>query len=107
MEKYSIKFMPEYYTTSLWSVNQKAQQRFSTSIKYTDINLSLALIKRLEIFDNQIMNIIDWSNPIEQSPMNFEERERLYQDGLILIEEVRKELGQDFEVINYLDWIRL
>lgn len=106
MSKYIIKFMPEYYTTSLWAVNKTALDQFNTPIQYTDIALSLELIKRLETFDDNIMNIIDWNNPVGESPMNFEEREFLYQEALILLEEIRKELGKNFEVINYLDWIK-
>lgn len=106
MEKYVIKFMPEYYTTSLWSVNQKALEHFNTPIEYTDIDLSVKLIKRLEVFDDNIMNIIDWSNPAGETPMKLEERELLYQEGLVLIDEIRKELGEEFEVINYLNWIK-
>ena len=40
MKKYTIKFMPEYNATSLWSVSDSAYEDLGIGIKYKRLNLS-------------------------------------------------------------------
>lgn len=105
MPEYVIRFLPDYSCTSLWPDNEKARSDFKMPIEYTELNLSAELIQRLETFDDRIMDIIDWSNPAGPSPLSKEERIQLYNDGKQLLELVRKELGDNFEVLDKLDWI--
>ena len=105
MAKYVIRFDPEYFATSLWAENAAADSDFGINIAYEKLGLSADLIKRLEIFDDSIFEIIDWSNPGGESPLTEEERNQIYLEGLRLLELVRTELGKDFEVENDLDWI--
>lgn len=106
MAKYVIRFMPEYTAPSLWPVNRAAHADFGIPIHYDQVGLSDALTKKLEAFDHKIMGIIDWNDPAGKSPMTPEERKALYQEGKRLMQETIQELGEDFEVIDELDWIK-
>lgn len=105
MSRYTIRFDPEYFATSLWSVSDSAKSDFGYNIAYEKLELSEELIKRLERFDNRVMNIIDWSDPKNDSPMTPDEQRQLYRDGKQLLAEVSAELGSEFEVLDNLDWI--
>ena len=105
MAKYVIRFMPDYSSTSLWPVNDKARSDLGIPIEYTKVNLSVELIQRLERFDDRVMDIIDWSDPSGPSPMTKEERLELYNEGEMLLGLVREELGGDYEVRDDLGWI--
>ena len=52
------------------------------------------------------MGLIDWDNPGGESPLSYDEREALWKQGQILLEEIRIELGEDFEVTDESDWIK-
>lgn len=105
MAKYIIRFLPEYSSTCLWPESKNSYEDFDIPISYESVNLSSELIKQLEAFDDSIMDILDWSNPGGPSPLSKDERMQIYNEGVRLLELVRKELGNDFEVINELDWI--
>ena len=105
MPKYTIKFMPEYSSTSLWSGNDITRTAHGINIEYSSLNLSEALIMRLKEFDNRILGIIDWSDPSAPSPLTKAEQLQIYNEGVLLLEMVRKELGNDYEVIDEHGWI--
>lgn len=105
MSKYVIRFDPEYFATSLWTVSDSARDEFGCDIAYEKLPLSKQLVERLEKFDDKVMDIIDWSEPNGDSPMTIEERRALYREGQELMVAVIDELGSDFEVIDCLDWI--
>ncbi len=105
MSRYTIRFDPEYFATSLWSVSDSAKSEFGCNIAYEKLGLSEELIQRLENFDDRVMNIIDWSNPKNDSPITLDEQRQLYRDGKQLLTEVSAELGGEFEVLDSLDWI--
>lgn len=105
MGKYIIKFMPDYYTTSLWPVNDIARSELGSPIEYGTVKLSEELIERLIKFDDKIVGLIDWSDPGGPSPLTMEEQMQIYDEGVILLDKVRKELGDDYEVIDELGWI--
>ncbi len=106
MSKYTLKFLPEYFATSLWSVSQNAYDDFGVSIPYEKLNLSEDLIYQLKKFDDSIITILNWSDPTNNSPLSYEEQEKIYQNGLRLFKLVCKELGEEYEVINSLEWIK-
>jgi len=106
MKKYTIKFMPEYNATSLWAVSDSAYEDLGIGIKYKKLNLSEELIEKLEKFDDCIMGLIDWKNPGGESPLSAEERESIWNEGQLLLERIRAELIDDFEIIDESDWIK-
>ena len=106
MAKYVIRFMPEYHATSLWACNDDAYSDLGINIEYEKVGLSQELINQLEKFDDGVMDIIDWSDPGGESPLTSEEQMALYNEGCRLLELVRKELGDEFEVENELGWIK-
>lgn len=106
MAKYVIKFSPDYCATSLWAVNDNALSDFGNFIEYEDVGLPANLIERLNNFDDSVMGLIDWDNPGGDCPLTYEERNKLYEEGIRLLQLVRDELGTDYEVIDGLDWIK-
>ena len=46
------------------------------------------------------------NNPGGESPLSFEKREVIWKKGQLLLEELRIELGEDFEVTDESDWIK-
>lgn len=105
MSKYVLRYNPDYFSTSLWPYNDNAQNDFSLPIQYSELALSKSLVASLEKFDDKILSIIDWDDPSAPSPLSLEERLDIYTEGKKLLELVRMELGEEFEIIDCLDWI--
>lgn len=103
--KYKLRFMPEYYASSLWAGDTQTEDIYGYEISYSSLGLSKELIQKLEVYDEKILNLIDWSNPVGPSPMRKVERKALYELGLSLMENIKKELGNDFQIINESQWI--
>lgn len=106
MKKYTIRFMPEYFATSLWSYSDNSYKNFGTNIKYQKLNLSKELIEELEKFDDSVLDIVDWNNPGGGSPLSSVERVAIWNQGQILLARIRAELTDDFEVIDASDWVK-
>ena len=106
MAKYVVKFSPEYFATSLSADNDAAHDDFGYEISYEDVNLSKPLIERLKKFDDGVMDILNWKEPNGPLNLTYDEQLELYKEGLELFELVKAELGDDFEVINAVDWIK-
>lgn len=103
--KYQLRFMPEYYATSLWAQDQKTKDVYGYEISYQSLGLSKPLIEALEAYDEKILSLIDWKDPAGPSPMNQDERKALYEKGLSLMDDIEKELGNDFQIIDESQWI--
>ncbi len=96
-----VRFHPEYFTTSL-----QIKEDIFLYTEYENLPLSERLIAELEKFDDEIMNVIDWNNPGGESPMSFEERERLYEFAKELYQKIKEELGENYNVIDCCDWLK-
>ena len=106
MAKYVLYFSPEYFEGSLWSKNEAADKAFGYVADYNDLPLSKELKKQLRKFDSDCMNILDWDDPGKGDVRPQSEAEEYYRTGLRLLEMVRAELGDEFEVLDGLEWIR-
>ena len=106
MKKYTIKFMPEYNATSLWAVSNSAYEDLGIGIKYKKLKLSKDFIDKLELFDERIMGLSDSENPGGESPLSSEERESIWNEGQLLLERIRAELLDEFEIIDESGWIK-
>lgn len=98
--------MPEYNATSLWAVRNSAYEDLGIGIKYKKLKLSKDLIDKLELFDERIMGLIDSENPGGESPLSSEERESIWNEGQLLLERIRAELLDEFEIIDESGWIK-
>lgn len=92
--KIKLFFSPEYSVTSL---SNEQGEYFTT---YEDVPLSLELIKELEEFDASIWEFLPDSTATEQR------KQEIYENGLRLYKCVVKELGDKYEVIENLEWIK-
>lgn len=107
MAKYELYFSPEYDATCIWSSNRAARDRFgSGGIEYDELPLSPELVKKLEQFDRHCLGIIDWSDPGKGDIRPKDEQEEYLMTGLRLLDMVRAELGDEYDVLDGLDWIR-
>ena len=89
--KIKLFFNPEYSATSLWNI-------YGENLPYKQLPLSLELIEQLEKFDESIFEII---NDISVS-----KKSEIYENGLRLFKLVLLELGDKYEIIELLDWIK-
>lgn len=89
--KMKLFFSPDYGGTSLY--NNKAQ-----NLSYKYLPLTSELIKQLEEFDDSIWEIIE--------KITEERRKEIYENGLRLYKLVSFELGDKYEVVEMLDWIK-
>ncbi|MBQ8194821.1 MAG: hypothetical protein IJZ47_05580 [Oscillospiraceae bacterium] len=96
-----VRFYPEYFCTSL-----QLKKDIFLPTEYKNLPLSEQLISELEKLDEEIMNVIDWGDPGGESPMSFEERERLYEFAKELCHKVENELGENYNVIDCSDWLK-
>lgn len=92
-QKKKLLFSPEYGVTSL---SDKNGAYFTT---YEGLPLSSELIEQLEEFDESIWAFLPDSHATQQR------LEEIYENGLRLYKCVVKELGNEYEVIELLDWI--
>lgn len=91
--KTKILFSPDYTGTSLY--NDKAQ-----NLPYKYLPLSPDLTKQLEEFDNSIWELCPGCKITKKR------RKEIYKNGLRLCQLVSLELGDDYEVVEDLDWIK-
>ena len=89
--KTKIYFSPDYGATSLF--DEEGYNR-----DYEDFPLSAELVKQLEEFDDSIWEII--------GIITNQRRWEIYRNGLRLCELVALELGDKYEVIECLDWLK-
>ena len=89
--KIKLFFLTDYGGTSLY--NNKAQ-----NLSYKYLPLTSELIKQLEEFDDSIWEIIE--------RITEERRKEIYENGLRLFKLVSLELGDKYEVVEMLDWIK-
>ncbi len=106
MAKYVLSFSPDYFTTSLWSSNKETMDIFGCDIQYDELPLSEELVRKLERFDDGCIEILDWDDPGKGDIRHIEEQIVYYETGQKLLDLVRQELGEDFEVEDNLDWIK-
>lgn len=105
MAKYVIRMLPEYMATCLWPVSDNAYDDLGIPIDYETLHLSEKLTEELKRIDDDVLDIVDWSDPHNESSMSKEERYELLNRGKKLLELIRAELGPDFDVQDDLDWI--
>ncbi len=89
--KTKIYFSPDYSATSLF--DEEGYNR-----EYEDFPLSAELVKQLEEFDDSIWEIIQI--------ITEQRRWEIYRNGLRLRKLVSLELGDKYEVIEDLDWLK-
>ena len=91
--KIKLYFSPEYSVTSL---SDEKGAYFTT---YEGFPLSPELINELEEFDESIWEFLPDRHATQQR------LEEIYENGLRLYRRVVKELGDEYEVIELLNWI--
>ena len=90
--KIKLLFQPDYGATSICDKEGAYYEN------YDELPLSLELKKELEIFDESIWEFI--------SGITAQRQREIYENGLRLFNLVKLELGDDYEVIELLDWIK-
>ena len=106
MAKYVLRFSTEYGATCLWPENEAAIDKYSMPIQYDEISISQSLKSSLERFDERVMDTIDWDNPGGKSPLSAEEHHSIYVEVQRLLRLITDELGEEFEIIEDLGWLK-
>jgi hypothetical protein len=100
--KYKLRYFFEWRAGScLWSGNDEAYKTYDVGpINPSRLPLSKATIKKIKQLSELHDTSMNWSNPSGPSPWSKEKLERFEQEGKRLLERIRRELGEEYEVIN-------
>lgn len=87
-----IKLMAEYNYFPLWYLET------GDNLDEEDLPLSVEMIEKLNNWADIYNNIIDWDNPSESGFKSEEEKQNFDNQRDILVMELQKELGKDYQV---------
>lgn len=99
-KKYVIRFWFEHGGICLWSVNQKARDRYGYPIETSELPISLELVARLEELEDEYHSYLDWDYPSNPSPWTEEHKQDFVKRATEAYEILCRELGDEYEIIN-------
>lgn len=97
-EKYVLDYWFEWRGPCLWGGNIKAQEKYDYAINIDDLPLSPQIKERVEAMIRWHDTALDWDNPGGDSPWTDEESERFEKAATELYEDLKKELGDKYEI---------
>ena len=103
---YTIRYWFEWHASCFWSADDETRARFGNSVSPEKLPLSEATVKwanELVVWHDQALN---WDYPPDPGPWRQDECDRFNQAARKLLTTVRKELGEDFEVIDNFEEIK-
>jgi hypothetical protein len=100
--RYIILYWFDWGTGCFWSANDEARERFGYPIAPEALPLSAETIKRVNTLMNWHDQALNWDYPPDPGPWHQNECDRFNQAAQDLFVTVRKELGEDFEIIDRL-----
>jgi hypothetical protein len=103
-EKYTIHYWFEWGGQCLWSVGARTQEKFGYAINIEELPLSLDTIERTKALGRWHDTALNWDDPMAPSPWSEEESLRFGQAARDLLETLRKELGNGFDVLGVDDF---
>ena len=99
-EKYRIRFFFDYGGSCFWGADSKTTAVFESPITPDKLPLSTETIDQARDLINLFEDSLDWGNPGEGIRWNQDECDRFNTAAGLLFEEVKKELGESFELMN-------
>lgn len=99
-KKYVIRFWFEHGGICLWSVNEKARDRYDCAIETSELPISLELVARLDELEDEYHSYLDWDYPPNPSPWTEEHKQDFVKRATEVYEILCRELGNEYEIIN-------
>jgi hypothetical protein len=100
MTQYRIRFFFDWHCTPFWSGNEEAKERFDYAIQPEKLPLLPETIEKSYELASWHDKSLNWDYPPDPGPWRQEECERFNAAANQLIETVRAELGEAFELVN-------
>ncbi len=97
-DKYVLNYWFEWRGPCLWGGNRKADEKFGYAINIDSLPLSPQTKERVKEMIRWHDTALDWDNPGGDSPWTDEENERFEKAETELYEDLKKELGDEFEI---------
>jgi hypothetical protein len=98
--RYIIEYWFDWRAGCFWSANDEMRERFGYAIDPQALPLSVATIKRVNALMDWHDQALNWDYPLDPGPWRQDECDRFNQAAKELLEMVRMELGEDFEIID-------
>lgn len=100
MSKYQLRFWFEHGGICIWGMNNDAKEKYGYTIKSNVLPISEDLTSKINALEDEYANYIDWNNPQDPSPWTKEHKADFYNRATIVYEELKDELGPDFQIAN-------
>ncbi len=97
-DKYVLDYWFEWSGPCLWGGNIKADEKYGYAINLDDLPLSPQIKERAEAMIRWHDTSLAWDYPAGESPWTYEENERFGKAATELYEDLKKELGDKFEI---------
>lgn len=100
---YKIRFWFDFGGVCLWSQNEVTKEKFGYAIDLNSLGISKQLIEKIDELQNEFSNYIDWSDPTSPTKWTTRRKNNFLIRTAEVIDELRVELGNMFEVQNDTD----
>jgi len=98
--KYEIKLWFDFGGFCLWSMNDNAKKRYNYAIELQKLELSNQLESKLNELQREYETYLDMSNPTAPTSWSDEKKNKFLKRSLEVSQELQKELGSDFYIVN-------
>ena len=100
MKKYKLRFMFEPGGFCIWGMNNAAKEKYGYAIKNNVLPISNETIIKLDTLESEYANYLDWNEPLNFSLWTKQQKEDFKNKATIVYEELKEELGHEFQIIN-------
>jgi len=98
--KYKLKFWFEHSGFCIWATNNVAIEKYGYCITNSKLPISDKLINELNALKEEYHSYLDWNVPQNPSPWTEEHKCDFVSRANAVYEEIKAELGSDFEISN-------
>jgi len=100
MATYRMRYFFDFGCQCLWSANEAANERFGYAIEMSQLPLPKLTVDRVNEVADWYMKSLNCAYAPDPGPWRQPECDRFNEIARELLDEIRKELGPDFEVVN-------
>lgn len=100
-DRYLLRYWFEWRGPGLWGINRKASEKYGYGIDIDNLPLSEQTKKRMNEMGKWHDTALDWNNPGGDSPWTTEDWEKYERAEALLLEDLRKELSDEYEIIQF------
>ena len=97
---YIIRYWFDWRAGCFWSANDETRERFGYPIVPVALPLSAGTLKRVNALTDWHDQTLNWDYPPDPGPWRQDECDRFHQAAKDLLEIVRQELEEEFEIID-------